>query len=89
MSAGGTEVEQALACLATLFCDPQGWGGLMKMAERRRIGVDAASQSCHTIVTSPACGRGRGLSRGRGPGVDEEVDFPGNSSKTRQPSPGP
>ena len=23
MSAGGTEVEQALACLATLFCEAQ------------------------------------------------------------------
>ena len=26
MSAGGTEVEQTLACLATLFCAAQGWG---------------------------------------------------------------
>ena len=71
------------------FSTPHPNPGLMKMAERRRIGVDAASQSCHTIVTSPACGRGRGPSRGRGHGVDEDVDFPGNSSKTRQPSPGP
>ena len=28
--------------------------------------VDAEGQSCHYIVTSPAGGRGRGLSRGRG-----------------------
>jgi hypothetical protein len=43
----------------------------MKMAESRGMVVDAESQSCHPIVTSPACGRGRGLSRGRGDDVNE------------------
>ena len=43
-----------------------GCGGLMKMAENRGLVLDAKSQSCRYIVTSPAGGRGRGLSRGRG-----------------------
>ena len=30
MSAGGTEVEQTLACLATLFCAAQGMGNAVK-----------------------------------------------------------
>jgi len=33
--------------------------------------MDGETQSCHTTVTSLACGRGRGLSRGRGHDASE------------------
>ena len=67
------------------FSSAPGWGGLTKRAENRRIMVDAESQRCHAIVTSPACGRGRGLSRGRGPaGAIFRV-----CPDAREPSPGP
>ena len=54
-------------------------GGLMKATSSRgdgmdaegQNGMDAEGQSCQPIVTSPACGRGRGLSRGRGHDVSE------------------
>ena len=52
-------------------CAKRPEGGLMQMAGRLGIAADAECRNCYTIVTSPACGRGRGLSRGRGRDVNK------------------